>query len=184
LSALTARSHAHPCWPPYNSCQPLLPSLTSRPCSPPWMRPRRAFPGHSPTRPSPFLEPASTHSLPSLSYALTRTPSLSLSRTACVPVELHRGSPSVPWPPSSFYRVCCLGEFRLLASNARHLLVCPSPSVSPGPCSSTFPHRRPKASLRPRRCSSAVESPLEVSNSTTPLIFRVLPYCPRNRSLE
>jgi hypothetical protein len=44
--------------------------------------------------------------------------------------------------------------------------------------------RRPKASLRPRRCSSALEFPLEVSNSPMPLISHVLPCRPRNCSPE
>jgi hypothetical protein len=48
------------------------PFLTSLPRSPTWTSPRRAFLGHSHTRPTPFLEPAPTRSLPSLSCALSR----------------------------------------------------------------------------------------------------------------
>jgi hypothetical protein len=163
------------------------PSLTYRSRSPSWMRPQRAFPRHSLTLLTPFLEPAPTHSL---SCTLSR-PTLHLSRTARAPVELRRGPSSVLWPPSSLCRVCCLDELRLLASNARHPLVCPQPlcfarstltglfTVQP-----KLRHHRLKASLRPRCCSSAPESPLEVSNSPTPLISHVLSCCPRNRSLE
>jgi hypothetical protein len=42
--------------------------------------------------------------------------------------------------------------------------------------------RRPKASLRPRCCSGAPESPLVVSKLPTPLISRLVPCCLRNRS--
>jgi hypothetical protein len=123
---------------------------------------RRAFPGHSPTRPSPFLELARTHLLPSLSCALSQMPSL-LSLALHAPVQLRRGPSSIPWPPTSFCHVCCFGELRLLNSNARHPLVCPKPlcfarsalislfTVQPELC-----RRRPKASLCPRRCSSAL----------------------------
>jgi hypothetical protein len=114
-----------------------------------------------------------------------------LSRTARTPVELHRGPPSVPWPLSSFSRVCCLGDLCLLASNTRHPLVCPQPHCfARSTLISLFTeqlelHRHgPKASLRPHCCSSAPESPLEVSKLSTPLISRVLPCCPRNRSSE
>jgi hypothetical protein len=44
--------------------------------------------------------------------------------------------------------------------------------------------RRPRASLRPHRCSSAPEFPIEVSNSPMPLFSHVLPCCSRNRSPE
>jgi hypothetical protein len=102
------------------------PSRTSRPCSPPWTRPRRAFPGHSPTRPTSFwsLHPLA-HS--PCSIAPQKTPLAPLSHTVRTPVELHRGPPSVPWPSSSPYRVCCPGELRLLTNNTRHPLVCPQP---------------------------------------------------------
>jgi hypothetical protein len=84
----------------------------------------RAFPGHAPTRPGPFLDPAPTHSLPPLSCALSRTPSpcLSLCRHAR---EAPRGPLPVSWPPSSFCHVRCLGDLYLFASNVGHLLVCP-----------------------------------------------------------
>jgi hypothetical protein len=131
------------------------------------------------------LEPAPTHSLPSFSCALCRTPSLSLS--ARVLVELRR----VPWPPSSVCRVPCLGELRLVASKAGHPLVCPealwftrSALTGSFTVQSELRHRRPEASLRTRHCSSAPKFPLEVSNSPTPLISLVLPYRPRTCSPE
>jgi hypothetical protein len=106
-------------------------------------------------------------------------------------VELRRDLPSVPWPSSSFYHVCCLSEFRLFANNGGHPLVCPQPlcfarSALTGlqPVQSKLRRRRPKASLRPRRCSGAQEFPLEVSDSPTPSISRVLLYHPRNCSSE
>jgi hypothetical protein len=102
ISALTARSHTRPRWPTNPTCQPLPPSLTSRPHSPSWTRPRRAFPGHSPTRSSPFLEPTPTHLLPSLSCALSRTPSLYLALRA------HPGAP--PWSV-----VCFVATVELLS---------------------------------------------------------------------
>jgi hypothetical protein len=43
--------------------------------------------------------------------------------------------------------------------------------------------RQPEVSLRPRRCSSTLESPPEVSNSPTPLIPRVAVCCPVIRAI-
>jgi hypothetical protein len=114
-----------------------------------------------------------------------------LSCTARTLVELHRGPLSVPWPLSSFSRVCCLGGLCLLASNTRHPLVCPQPlcfarSMLTGLFIEQLElHRhRPKASLHPHWCSSDPESPLEVSKLSMPLISCVLPCCPCNRSSE
>jgi hypothetical protein len=70
------------------------------------------------------------------------------------------------------------------------LLFAPNPSVLsvrahwPFPHATEAPPPSPKAPLLPRCCSSAPESPLELSNSPTPLISRVLPCCPRNCSPE
>jgi hypothetical protein len=46
----------------------------------------------------------------------------------------------------------------------------------------SFCRRRPRSSRCPRRCSSALEPSLEVTNPPMPLISRFLPCCPRNRS--
>jgi hypothetical protein len=116
---------------------------------------------------------------------------LALSRSAHAPVELRGDPPSVPWSSSSFCRVRCLDELRLLTSNAGHPLLCPQPlcfawSELTGLCTlqPELLHRRPKASLRPHHCSSAPESPLEVSKLHMPLISRALPYRLCNCSSE
>jgi hypothetical protein len=79
------------------------PSLTSRPCSPPWTRPQRAFPGHTSMRPTSFwrLHPL-THS--PRSVAPQADPLAPLSRTVHTPVQLRRGPSFIPWPPSSLSR--------------------------------------------------------------------------------
>jgi hypothetical protein len=135
--------------------------------------------------PEPYLEPAPTHSIPSPSCALSRTPSLSLSRSAHAPVELRRSSTVVLWPSSSVCRIRCLGELRPFASNAGHSLVCPQPlyfarSALTGvlPVQLKPHHRRPKASLRPRRCSGAPEFPLQVRPPPCPY-FPICCHVPR-----
>jgi hypothetical protein len=106
-------------------------------------------------------------------------------------VEHYRRPPSVSRPPSSSYRVCCPGELRLLVGNTRHPLVCPEPLYFP--LFKVIGHltaqlclrcRRPRSSLRPRRCSSTLESSLEVTNLPMPLIPHLLPCCPSNCSPE
>jgi hypothetical protein len=77
-----------------------------------------------PHAPEPFSG-ARTHSLALLAQLRPQPNTLALSRTMRAHVELHRGSSSVLWPSSNFCRVYCLGELCLLASNARHSLVCP-----------------------------------------------------------
>jgi hypothetical protein len=129
-------------------------------------------------RPSPFLEPAPTHSRPSLSCALSRTPSLSLTlalrahpwSSAVIRCPFHgrcRASAtfvaSVSPQPLFFARSALTGFFTLQPELRRH---------------------RPKASLRPCHCSRAPESPLEVSKLPTPLISHALPCRPRNCSSE
>jgi hypothetical protein len=116
-----------------------------------------------PHAPKPFSE-ARTHSLAPLTQLCPQSNTLApLSRTARAPVQLRRGPPSIPWPPSSFYRVCCLGELCLLASNTRHPLVCPKPLcfarsalIDLFTMQPELYRRRPKASIRPRHCSSAL----------------------------
>jgi hypothetical protein len=106
-------------------------------------------------------------------------------------VELRHGPLFVLWPPSSFCTfVASVSSASSLATRDTFRFA-PSPSVSPGSALTglfivqpKLRRIRPKASLSLRRCSSAPESPLDVSNSPTPLISRVLPYCPRNRSPE
>jgi hypothetical protein len=100
--------------------------LTSRPCTPPWTRLGHAFPGGFPTCPTSFWSPHPlTHSPRSVAPPADHLAPLYC--TARTPVELRRGPPSVPWPPSSSCRVCCPGELRLLASNMRHPLFCSLP---------------------------------------------------------
>jgi hypothetical protein len=150
----------------------------------------RAFPGHAPTRPSLFWSPHTLTRPPPLSCALSRAPSPSLSLCARVR-EARCGLPPVLWPPLSFCRAHCLGELRPFASNVGHLLVRPKLlwfvlSALTGLFTWQLELRRcrPEASLRPRRCSSAPESPLEVNNSPTPLFPRVLSCLSHNCSLE
>jgi hypothetical protein len=102
------------------------PSLTSRSRTPPWTRPCRAFPGHSPTRPTSFWSSHSlAHSLRSVMPRQT-PPRSSLSHHAHT-----RGAPlwsdvcSMAIVDSCHVR--CPGELRLLTSNMRHPLVCPQP---------------------------------------------------------
>jgi hypothetical protein len=113
------------------------------------------------------------------------------SHLSLAPRAHHRPSRSVSWPLSNSCLVHCPGELRLLASNARHPLVCPQHLYFPQfaltrllaaqPC---LRRRRPRSSLRPRCCSSPPEPSLEVSNPPMPLISHLLPCCPRNRSPE
>jgi hypothetical protein len=79
LSALTAHSHARPRRTSPVSHYP-FPNLS--PALPPWTHPRPHLSRPRPTCPSPFLEPAPTHLLPSLNCALSQTPSISLSLCA------------------------------------------------------------------------------------------------------
>jgi hypothetical protein len=113
-----------------------------------------------------------------------------LSLALCVRREARHGPPPVLWPSLSLCRTRCFGELRLFASNVGHLPVCPQPlrfvrstltdilPVQPKPR-----RRRPEASLCPCCCSSAPESPLEVSNPHA-LISRLLLCHPRNCSPE
>jgi hypothetical protein len=164
------------------------PSLTSHPRSQPWTRPRHVFPGHSPMRLTPFLEPAPTHSLPLLSCALNRPPRTSLSQCTCT-----RGAPL--WSVVRFVAAVELLSRPLprWAPPSRQQRETPSglpptPLILPVPAHRALtvqpelPRHWPKASLRPRRCSSAPESPLEVSKLPTPLISHLLSHCKRNRS--
>ena len=135
-------------------------------------RPRVSQP--RPSRPSPFLESAPTHSLPRLVAPSGELPR-PLSRSAHTTVELRRSSTAGLWPSSSVCRVRCLGGLCPFASNAGHPLVCPQPlyftrSTLTGvlPVQPELRRRRPEAPLRPRRCSSAPEFPLEVSNPLCP----------------
>jgi hypothetical protein len=91
----------------------------------------------------------------------------------------------------SFCRAHCLGELRPFASNVGHLLFRPKllwfalfALTGLFTWQLELRRRRPEASLRPRYCSSAPESPLEVNNSPTPLFPRVLPCLSHNCSLE
>jgi hypothetical protein len=161
-------------------------SLTSRSRTPPWTRPRHAFLGHSPNAPDLLLETTLTRSLPSLSSAPSRPPC-----TVHATVEHHRRPSSISRPLSSSCRVHCPGELRLLTNNSRHPLVRPQPLYFPLfaltrllVTQSCLRHRRPRPLLRPRRCSSALEPSLEVTNPPMPLIPHLLTYCPCNRSLE
>jgi hypothetical protein len=72
-----------------------------------------------------------------------------------------------------------------------HPLVCPQPLCFARsaltdflPMKPKFHRHRPKASLRPCRCSGAPNFPLEVSKSPTPLIYLVLSYRQHNCSPE
>jgi hypothetical protein len=169
------------------------PSLTYHSCTPPSTRPRRAFPSHLPTRPTSFLSPHPTHSLPSPISA-----PLQSSRTSLAPrahpwstIVVYRDLGSILRPSLSFCRVRCPGELRLLASNSRHPLVCPYPLYSPllaltgllavQPCCR---RRRPEPSLCSLRRSSNPEPSLEVTNLPIPLISHFLPCYSLNRSPE
>jgi hypothetical protein len=138
LLALTARSQVLSRWP----------TDPTRPHTPPWTRPRRAFLGHLRTHPTSFLSPHPTHSLPSPSSALLQTPRTSASHSArpWSTIAVHRNLGPIPRPSSSFRHAHCSGKLRLLASNSRHPLVCPYPLYSPlltltgfSPCSRVAP---------------------------------------------
>jgi hypothetical protein len=168
-------------------------SLTSRPHTPSWTRPRRASLGHLPTCPTPFLSPHHTHSLPLPSSAPLHTSRTSPSHNSRPrsTITVRRDLRSVPRPPSSLCRVRCSSELRLLASNSRQPLVCPYPLYSPlltligllamQPCCHRY---RPGAPLCSRRRSSTLEPSLEVTHLSMPLISLSLPCCSRNSSLE
>jgi hypothetical protein len=125
------------------------------------------------------------------SVAPLAEPLAPLSRTARSPIELCHGPPSVQWSSSSSCCVRCSGEFRLLANNTRHPLVCPQPLYFPRfaltrllTAQLSLRRHRPGSSWCPRCCSSALGPSLEVTNPPMPSISRLLPCCPRNRSLE
>ena len=89
------------------------------------------------------------------------------------------------------WRTRCIVELRHLDNNVGRHLVCPQPLWFARFALTGFftmqaelHRRRPEASQRSRRCSSAPESSLKVSNSPMPLIPRVLPYLSRNFSPE
>jgi hypothetical protein len=130
----------------------------------------------APVRPSP-PRPFSSCPVPHLlSSPLTRALAVLNSRLASRAhlgsfAAVRRGPSLVLWRSLSLCRARCLGELHLFASNMGHLPVCPQPlwfarsaltgvlPVQPKPrC------HRPEGSLRPRHCSSAPESPLELSN--------------------
>jgi hypothetical protein len=92
------------------------------------------------------------------SVAPPADPLAPLSRTARAPVELRRGPPSVPWPPSSSCHVRCYGELCLLASNVRYPLVC---SLTPYFARSmlTGPFLRTAAALPPSTRDPTVPRP-------------------------
>jgi hypothetical protein len=90
----------------------------------------RAISGHAPTRPSPFLDPALTHS-PSPAQLCSQPSTLALSlalRTRLgSSAATHRGLAPVLWSSSSPRCVHCLGKLRLITRNPRH------PSIRPLP---------------------------------------------------
>jgi hypothetical protein len=154
LSAVDRLFAVHPRWSADPAYQPLPSSLTSRPRSPSWTRPPpRVFRPQLP-RPSPFLQLTPTHSLPSLSCAPNRTPSLYLSlcaRTQEAPPPLsvvrrsfyvYRGVSAVPTTlVSSASSSAARGNPRFI----------PNPSGSPSPRSlESSPCSRSPATINPR----------------------------------
>jgi hypothetical protein len=166
---------------------PGAPPATTAPPPPPAESPAPTTARFLATPPcsEPFLDPAHTHSpFPAQLRTQPSTLALSLALRARPgsSAAAHRGPPLVLQSPLSLCRACCLGEFCLFVSSSRHPSVCLQPLwfarstltgillVQPKPR-----HRRPEASLRPHRCSSAPESPLEVSNPPMHLFPQLLP---------
>jgi hypothetical protein len=136
----------------------------NRPRSPPWMRP------------SLFWSPPTLTRPPPLSYAPSRAPSPSLSLSRSV-----RASWSSPWSTA-----CSMAAVEFLPRPLPRWAPplrqhCGTSSGLPQPlwfarsALTSFltlqpepHHRRPKISLRPCRCSGALESPLEVINPSCP----------------
>jgi hypothetical protein len=92
----------------------------------------RAFPDHTPTRPSLFWSPLTLTRPPPLSCALNRAPSPSLSlcthaREARWSVVIHHGSVLVLPSPSNPRRVYCLSELCPVTCEPGHPSVCSLP---------------------------------------------------------
>jgi hypothetical protein len=153
------------------------------------MHPRLHISWPQPSRLSPFLHPAPTHSLPSPSCATSqpRSRSLSLYTHPGSSAAARRGLAPVLRSPLSPRRVRCLNEFRLIVSSPAHPSVRPQPlwftqSTLTGvlPVQSELHHHRPEASLRLHRCSGAPVFPLEVSNLPVALFLCLLPWSSRD----
>jgi hypothetical protein len=160
--------------------------------TPPWTRPRHAFPGHLRTHAASFR--AHTHSLTPLAQLLpsrTLSPPLSLCARIGCSVAGRRGLAPVLRSQSSPHCARCLGEFCLVVSSPGHPSVRPQPlwfvrSALTGalPMQSELCHHRPEASLRPRHCPGAPAFSLKVSNLPAPLFICLLPWSLRDCSLE
>jgi hypothetical protein len=164
LSALTARSRVRSRWPTDPACQtppfPNLPPLTL-----PWTGTRHVFPGHSPHAPDLLLSPHPlTHSpCPVALLCIPPRSPLSLCARQWSTTDVRRDLGSIPRPPLSSCRGHCPGKLRLLASNSRHPLVCPVPSISPYLRSPDFsPCNRVSAAVdQGSRCVLAVDQALQ-----------------------
>jgi hypothetical protein len=131
-------------------------SLTSRPHTPLWTRPRRAFPGHLRTHPTSFLSLHPTHCPHPVAPPAELPRSLSLYAHLGSSTAALRGPPLVLRPSWSLCRVHCLGEFCLFISSSGQPSVRPQPLwfarsahtgvllVQPEPR-----HHRSEVSLRP-----------------------------------
>jgi hypothetical protein len=145
-----------------------------------WTLPRRASPGHLPTRLTPSKVAPPTHSPPVPHSHTLRVPVLAPHRvharedTAVV----HHGLELIPWSPSCPRRVCCLGEFCLSVCDLGHPWIRPSPLFLSA-CTHWPPsvqpqrhRRRPKPSSCLCRRSRVPESSLEVTNLVTPSFWK------------
>jgi hypothetical protein len=106
---------------PHLSARPQLPAHDP----PQWTRPRPRILRPRPSVCALFEPRALLAHLPSLTCALSRTPSPSLSLCARreSSATAHRGPTSVLRPPSSPHLVCCFGELCLTVSYSGHPLV-------------------------------------------------------------
>jgi hypothetical protein len=178
------------------SCRPPLLARPQPPVHdpPPWTRPRPRFLQPRPRVCAPFEPRTLLSHLPSLTCALSRTPSPSLS--LCARGQRAPPLPTVDCRPFCDRRrvrvpsVASVSSASLSATRDTLWFACFPLWLARSPLTGAFvaqqePRRRQsEAPSHPRRPPSPPEFALEVSNLPTPLIRLLLPFCPRDCSPE